>query len=101
MWARILKAKHSDSNDTKRLVIAQDPCKGSSLWNHIIKGRGVLWKNIRWKVGRGTKVEFWKDVWLYSNYSYPFCKYSQQLEMRWECSMGVWFKLLLKERSLL
>lgn len=44
MWARILKAKYLDNNDLERLVIVQDPCRGSSLWNHIINKRGVLWK---------------------------------------------------------
>jgi len=32
-------------------------------WKCILRNRHQFWKGIRWKVGDGTKINFWLDIW--------------------------------------
>ena len=36
---------------------------GKGLWKGILACREDFWKGVRFKVGRGNKVSFWKDKW--------------------------------------
>lgn len=37
---------------------------GLGLWKGICKGYEVFQKNVTMLVGRGDRVQFWKDVWV-------------------------------------
>ncbi|KAK9984201.1 hypothetical protein SO802_033726 [Lithocarpus litseifolius] len=37
---------------------------GSHAWNSILKGRDVLLKGARWRIGCGEAVSIWNDAWL-------------------------------------
>ena len=36
----------------------------SIMEKHFLKGRDVLLRGPRWRIGNGAKVSIWKDVWL-------------------------------------
>ena len=52
----ILEASHSSS--------------GSYAWHSILKGRDLLLKGARWRVGSGDAISVWNDAWLPST-SHP------------------------------
>ena len=35
-----------------------------SIMESILKGRDVLLRGARWRIGNGAKVSIWKDAWL-------------------------------------
>ena len=37
---------------------------GSYAWKSNLKGRDVLLRGARWRIGNGAKVSIWKDAWL-------------------------------------
>ena len=43
---------------------AQDSSSGSHAWHSILKGRDVLLKGARWRVGCGEDISIWNDAWL-------------------------------------
>lgn len=63
LWHKVIAAKygvHEMGWDSK---IPQG-AYGSSLRKGIYKGYEVFRKNVTMLVGRGDKVQFWKDVWV-------------------------------------
>ena len=45
---------------------AQESSSGSHAWHSILKGRDVLLKGARWRVGCGEDISIWNDAWLSS-----------------------------------
>ena len=43
---------------------AQDSSSSSHAWHSILKGRDVLLKGERWRVGCGEAISIWNDAWL-------------------------------------
>ncbi|KAL4639442.1 hypothetical protein ACB092_03G218700 [Castanea dentata] len=43
---------------------AQESSFGSHAWHSILKGRDVLLKGARWRVGCGEAISIWNDAWL-------------------------------------
>ena len=43
---------------------APDNPSGSHAWHSILKGREVLWKGARWRVGTGETIKIWDYPWL-------------------------------------
>ena len=43
---------------------APDSPSGSYAWRSILKGREVLVKRARWRVGDGESIKVWDDPWL-------------------------------------
>lgn len=43
---------------------ALDSSKGSYAWKSLLKGRDVLRKGLRWRIGTGDAVNLWSDPWL-------------------------------------
>ena len=37
---------------------------GSYAWRSILKGRDLLLKGVRWRVGCGEDISVWNDAWL-------------------------------------
>ena len=52
---------------------ASDTTLGFYPWSSILKGRDVLKKGARWRVGCGESIGVWKDAWL------PSLEYSRVL----------------------
>ena len=43
---------------------AQESSSGSYAWHSILKGRDVLLKGAKWRVGCGEDISIWNDAWL-------------------------------------
>lgn len=43
---------------------ANDTRYGSYAWRSILKGREVLQRGARWRVGNGEKIKIWQHSWL-------------------------------------
>ena len=42
----------------------QESSSGSHAWHSILKGRDVLLKGARWRVGCKEAISIWNDAWL-------------------------------------
>ena len=70
LFYRVFKAKFFPHCS---LMEASDTTLGSYAWSSILKGRDVLKKGARWRVGCGESIGVWKDAWL------PSLEYSRIL----------------------
>ena len=75
-------------------------CKGSDsmVWRSVLRCRHLLWKGLRWKVGKGDRILFWLDNWLENrslleilnlrmdDISHPYATLSEfiTLQKRWD-----------------
>ncbi|RVW88357.1 LINE-1 retrotransposable element ORF2 protein [Vitis vinifera] len=62
MWKRVLVAKYGQEEFGWRTKKANGAF-GVGLWKEIIKEADWCWNNMILKVGKGTKIRFWKDTW--------------------------------------
>ena len=46
------------------IMEASDTTLGSYAWSNILKGRDVLMRGARWRVGCGESIGVWNDAWL-------------------------------------
>ena len=46
------------------ILEAQESSSSSHAWHSILKGRDVLLKGARWRVGCGEDISIWNDTWL-------------------------------------
>lgn len=59
--ARIFKHRYFPSSDFLQAKTCYNP---SYVWRSLLWGRDLLAKGIRWRIGKGTKVNVFKDPWL-------------------------------------
>ena len=64
-WIKVVCSKYSVENDNLPIEV---PIKyGSYVWRTV----GTVWQKvlqgIRWQVGDGSKIRFWKDCWVMQN----------------------------------
>jgi len=38
--------------------------QGSYAWKSLLKGKEVLRKGLRWRIGTGDAINLWSDPWL-------------------------------------
>ncbi|RVX02972.1 Ras-related protein RGP1 [Vitis vinifera] len=62
MWKRVLVAKYGQEEFGWRTKKANGAF-GVGLWKEIMKEADWCWNNMTLKVGKGTKIRFWKDTW--------------------------------------
>ncbi|KAJ9677832.1 hypothetical protein PVL29_022672 [Vitis rotundifolia] len=62
MWKRVLVAKYGQEEFGWRTKKANGAF-GVGLWKEIMKEADWCWNNMVFKVGKGTKISFWKDTW--------------------------------------
>ena len=65
-WVKVIKALHGDESG-----FDQHGCKTNGLWAKIVGSSNYLHScgilpsdSIRFQVGCGTRIRFWKDTWL-------------------------------------
>ena len=49
---------------TCSIIEAKDSRSGSYAWRSILKGRDVLFRGSRWRIGNGKSVKIWQHHWL-------------------------------------
>ncbi|WKA12713.1 hypothetical protein VitviT2T_030072 [Vitis vinifera] len=62
MWKRVLVAKYEQEEFGWRTK-KTNGAFGVGLWKEIMKEAYWCWNNMTLKVGKGTKIRFWKDTW--------------------------------------
>lgn len=60
-WCVALRAKYLRRHD---LWNAKKPSNASGVWSSILASRSLLRKGVRWRIGQGSAVSFWDDVWV-------------------------------------
>ncbi|GKV13733.1 hypothetical protein SLEP1_g24717 [Rubroshorea leprosula] len=70
LWKRVVKDKYYDGEGEVGMIDV-DTVRVSKIWGDIIcvggqstKLKNMLVKGFRWKVGDGSRVGFWRDVWV-------------------------------------
>jgi hypothetical protein len=61
LCAKVLKAKYYPNAD---LVDTVFPSNASPTWRSIEYGLELLKRGIVWRVGSGSKIQIWRDLWL-------------------------------------
>ena len=61
LFYRIFKAKFFPNCS---IMEATQSSSGSYAWQSILKGRDVLKRGARWRIGCGENVSVWNDAWL-------------------------------------
>lgn len=51
-------------NDSGDFRHARSTGSCSSTWRGILQTRPILEKGLKWNIGKGTNVNFWKDWWV-------------------------------------
>ncbi|XP_048422575.1 uncharacterized protein LOC125469371 [Pyrus x bretschneideri] len=65
LWAQVLKGKYLKHYDMVGACSAKfTNC--SHTWRGILFGAQILPNGMRWRVGTGSQIHFWKDNWLES-----------------------------------
>ncbi|EOY24339.1 RNA-directed DNA polymerase (Reverse transcriptase), Polynucleotidyl transferase, Ribonuclease H fold-like protein [Theobroma cacao] len=62
LWVSIIRGKYNFNMDRRSSSIY---CHGAShTWNALSKLWNVFNNNLRWVLGDGLSIRFWKDIWL-------------------------------------
>ncbi|KAJ9699285.1 hypothetical protein PVL29_008065 [Vitis rotundifolia] len=61
-WKKVIGVKYGQEGFGWRTNEARGTF-GVGVWKEILKEASWCWDNIKFKVGRGTKVKFWTDHW--------------------------------------
>ncbi|KAJ9689707.1 hypothetical protein PVL29_012417 [Vitis rotundifolia] len=62
LWKKVIGVKHGLEGCGWKSKEARGPF-GVGLWKGILKEMSWCWNNMKFKVGRGTKIMFWTDHW--------------------------------------
>ena len=64
LWVKFLKNKYMHSNREGNHPVAT--ARDSVLWKSICQEWNIVHQNVRWSLGNGRRILFWKDSWLES-----------------------------------
>jgi len=64
LWARVIKHKY---NPPARIWELQAWQHVSQAWRAVVEGRDILQWGLKWEIGDGASVKFFKDVWVSSS----------------------------------
>ena len=62
LWKQVLMAKYGQEDFGWRTKKAFGAF-GVGVWKEILKEAGWCWEKLAFKVGKGTKIRFWTDLW--------------------------------------
>ncbi|KAJ9691474.1 hypothetical protein PVL29_013603 [Vitis rotundifolia] len=62
LWKKVIGVKHGLEGCGWKSKEARGPF-GVGVWKGILKEMSWCWNNMKFKVGRGTKIMFWTDHW--------------------------------------
>ena len=60
LWKKVIGVKHGLEGCGWKSKEARGPF-GVGVWKEILKEMSWCWNNMKFKVGRGTKIRFWTD----------------------------------------
>ena len=62
LWKKVIGVKHGLEGCGWKSKDARGPF-GVGVWKEVFKEISWCWNNMKFKVGRGTKIRFWTDHW--------------------------------------
>ncbi|XP_056697878.1 uncharacterized protein [Spinacia oleracea] len=62
LWVKIMRKKYLQNNNS--FFTVKKKTRDSVIWNHILNQREILRKGIRWRLGNGKSINFWRDNWI-------------------------------------
>ena len=62
LWKKVIEVKHGLEGCGWRSKEVRGPF-GVGIWKEILKETSWCWDNMKFRMGRGTKVMFWTDHW--------------------------------------
>ncbi|RVW57146.1 putative ribonuclease H protein [Vitis vinifera] len=62
LWKKVIGVKHGLEGCGWKSKEVRGPF-GVGVWKEILKEMSWCWNNMKFKVGRGTKIMFWTDHW--------------------------------------
>jgi hypothetical protein len=80
LCAKLLKAKYYPHTE---LVDAVFPSDASQTWKLIVYGLELLKEGIIWRVGSGSKIQIWRDLWIDRGPSRRFTMKRTRTRLRW------------------
>ncbi|XP_026429515.1 uncharacterized protein LOC113325863 [Papaver somniferum] len=64
-WGRVSEKTYFDIVEKASDLWNANHTKGASVsWRSIMKGRNAVRECLRWNVGDGTSIDFWRDPWV-------------------------------------
>ncbi|GKV03564.1 hypothetical protein SLEP1_g15842 [Rubroshorea leprosula] len=72
LWCQVLQDKYLRGACLFDVKAAQ---RSSPIWHGILQCRSVLRMGIKWRIGYGENIDFWKDLWV--RYKPLNCYWSQ------------------------
>ena len=61
LWVDVMRCKYL--KHTSLLECSPKP-SDSPVWKSILRCRSLLQKGLRWRVGNGQRIKFWRDHWV-------------------------------------
>jgi hypothetical protein len=61
MWKSLVDFKYNSHSPN---IFTYSEARVSNFWKGVLWAARVAKLGYRWKVGRGDKVRFWKDLWI-------------------------------------
>nr|XP_023916712.1 uncharacterized protein LOC112028271 [Quercus suber] len=58
------RATDQECSHILEILEAPECASGSYAWSNLLKGREVLWRGARWRVGNGESIKIWDYPWL-------------------------------------
>ena len=58
---RVLKARYFKHDDFLNAKIGSNP---SFIWRSILRGRQIILKGLRWRIGSGENAQVYRSNWL-------------------------------------
>lgn len=102
VWVRLIKEKYLHETNVMEYT-KRGNC--SWQWSKLMNLRSTFSKGLRWQVGDGENIKFWKDNWLYDKFLFDLGVYnhdSQSVDINTKVadfisSQGKWKWNTLKE----
>ncbi|XP_019150780.1 PREDICTED: uncharacterized protein LOC109147628 [Ipomoea nil] len=61
LWVKIMKEKYVKNGNFFSTPVTANSSWG---WRSIMKGKNILCKGLRWRIGTGASISFWHDRWV-------------------------------------
>jgi hypothetical protein len=86
LCARLLKARYYPNRDIVDTVFPSD---ASPTWKGVERGLELAKKGIVWRIGLGSKVQAWRDLWINREPSRKITMRKGRARIRWVSQLMV------------
>lgn len=100
LWARIIRTKYLDLENSDRIFTMRNPPVGFAMWNFLVKSREIVLSYLSCIINLGVKALFWLDSWnIYPalNSLGKFSNSQVSLERLWGTNVQDYLCILVSE----